>query len=87
MKKQLTQKNHDRDSYARKNMVSKKRRYYDGYADFGDFKVYDKDVAVYVKKHLRFFDRFDIQKVTEAVLYSFSILSKSVEPPEGNWKF
>lgn len=64
------------------------KKYWDGYADFGDFKVYDKDVADYVKAHLRFRDRFDIRKITESVLLAFSILSKSVEEPEEkNWKF
>ena len=65
------------------------KKYWDGYADFGSFKVYDKDVAEYVKKHLRFRDRFDIRKITESALLSFSILSGSCEPPEkgDNWKF
>ena len=59
-----------------------------GYADFGTFKVYDRDVALYAKKHLKLLDRLNMEKVTEAVMYSFSILSRSVKPPEGdNWKF
>lgn len=79
---------HERKGHMRKWLTPNKKRYYNGYADFGDFRVYDKDVAKYAKAHLKFFDRFDMRKVTEAVLYSFSVLSKSVEPPEGdNWKF
>lgn len=64
-------------------------KHWGGYADFGTFKVYDKDVAKYVKKHLRFVDRFNIHKITESVLLSFSILSGSCEPPAkgDNWKF
>ena len=69
-----------------------KTRYWDSYADFGGEvgRVYDKDVAAYTKKHLRFIDRFDIRKVVEASQYSFSILSKSVEEPKPkkkNWKY
>lgn len=64
-----------------------KNKYYDGYADFGDLIVYDEDVAKYVKKHLRFIDRFDIRKIVEATFYAFSILSKSCEEPEGKWHF
>lgn len=82
---------HDRKGHKRSHGLPWRdgpTKYWDGYADFGDFKVYDKDVADYVKAHLRFQDRFDIRKITEAVLLAFSILSKSVEEPEEkNWKF
>lgn len=79
---------HMRNGHKRSWFHSNEKKYDNGYADFGDFRVYDKEVAEYTKAHLKFFDRFDMRKVTEAVLYSFSILSKSVEPPEGdNWKF
>jgi hypothetical protein len=64
------------------------KKYYGGYATFADRVVYDKDVALFVKKHLRLIDRFDIRKITEASLYAFSILSGSCDAPKGkNWKF
>lgn len=62
----------------------------DGYADFGDFLVYDKDVGKYARKHMRFIDWLDPEKVGTAMMYSFSILSKSVDEPNiknGKWKF
>lgn len=66
-----------------------KTKYSDGYATFADGKrVYDKDVALLVKKHLKLVDRFNIRKIAEAALLGFSILSGSVETPKKrNWKF
>ena len=58
------------------------------YGDVG--RVYDHQVADYTKKHLSFFDRFNMQKVAAANMYSFEILSKSVEEPDikkKNWKY
>mgnify|MGYP006988985008 CR=1 FL=1 len=62
------------------------------YADFGGDvgREYDYQVADYTKKHLRFFDRFNMYKVVAATQYSFSILSKSIEEPDPgkkNWKY
>lgn len=62
------------------------------YSDFGGDvgRVYDHQVTDYTKKHLSFFDRFNMRKVTAANMYSFSILSKSVEEPDvkkKNWKY
>ena len=64
----------------------------DSYADFGEDvgEVYDWQVADYTKKHMAFFDRFNLRKVAAAMNYSFSILSKSVEEPnlkKKNWKY
>ena len=72
--------------------VSNKKPWLDNYADFGDDvgKVFDKDVGRYAFKHMRFIDRFDPCKVASAILWSFSILSKSVEEPDiknGKWKY
>lgn len=92
MKKAESQ-DHDRDGYKKgypqTDNKKKNDKYWDGWCDFGDGRiVYDKDIAEYAKKHLKLRDRLDIRKVTEAVMYSFSILSGSVEPPKGkNWKF
>lgn len=64
-------------------------KYYDTYAEFKDengkpFEVTDEAVAEYTKKHMRLRDRRDIRKVTECVMLSFSILSKSIDPPVGD---
>lgn len=64
----------------------------DTYADFGGDvgKVFDHQIARYAMQHLGFFDRFNIRKVVAAAMYSFAILSKSVEEPnvgKDNWKF
>ena len=69
-----------------------KKWYMDSYADFGGSvgKVYDYQVADYAKKHLRFIDRFNLRKVATAMIWSFSILSQSIEEPNiknGKWKF
>ena len=60
----------------------------DGYADFGNGEIlYDKDVADFVKKHLRVVDRFNVRKVCEATLQAFAMLQSHEEIPKGNWKF
>lgn len=68
------------------------KEYFDNaaYFDDGRLVVSDKDVATYTKKHMHFFDRFNIRRVVECAMYSFSILSKSVEEPRNknpkkNW--
>lgn len=82
-------KDEHKRKYSCLHKKKKESKYWDGYATFADGRVvYDRDVAEYVKKHLKASDRLDIRKITEAVLYSFSILSGSVEPPKKrNWKF
>ena len=52
--------------------------------------VLDKDVAKFVKKHTKFFDRFSVLKMTMAALSSFAILSDpeaSKEELSDGWKF
>jgi len=65
------------------------QKYSDGYADYpGKGKIYDKDVAKLVSKHLRFFDRFNVRKVVEAGIYAQLMLMGVVEEPKKkNWKF
>lgn len=65
----------------------KRLGYNDGCAKFADRIVYDKDVALFVEKHLRFIDRFNVRKIAESALISFSMLSGSVDIPKGKWKF
>ena len=60
------------------------------YADFGDKRVYDKDVAKHLNKHLRLIDRFNTEKFVFATMWSFDILNGSVEEPfsdNPNWKY
>lgn len=68
--------------------------YMDGYAVFTEQpnnRVYDYEVADYVKKHMRFIDRLSMRKVSSAMAYAFAILSKSTEEPKelknNKWKF
>ena len=61
-------------------------RYYDLGATFEDGRyLSDKEVADYVKKHMRPEDQKDVRKVTECALMSFAILSGDVEflPEDG----
>ena len=71
---------------------SEKDWYKTSYSDFCDGRgeLYDYEVADYTKRHMRFFDRLNIRKVTSAAMWSFEILSKSTEEPckgKKNWKF
>lgn len=83
-------KDHDRRNYRYFESRGKKKRI-DGYAEFSDgLRVYDRDVGKYARKHMRFIDWLDPEKVGTAMMFSFSILSKSVEEPKdknGKWKF
>lgn len=45
-----------------------------GYADFGDFKVYDRDVARLVKKRLTFIERLNVLRVVETAFEIFAKL-------------
>ena len=69
---------------------SDKKWWMNTYSDFGKDigKIYDWQVGDYVKKHLRFADRFNIRKITAAALTAHAILSNSCETPsDDNWKF
>lgn len=64
----------------------------DTYADFGGTigKVYDHQIASYTKKHMSLLDRLNLRKVVAASMYSFGILSGSIEEPnpgKKNWKY
>lgn len=67
----------------------RKTKYWNCYSDFGNGKiVYDKDVANFVKKHLRIRDRFDLRKFVEATLLAADILGGATEEPKDkSWKF
>lgn len=63
----------------------------DGWADFGDFKIYDSEVADFLKKHMRLIDRLDVEKVVAAAFYVFTLIQEDRQGKEklksGNWKF
>lgn len=74
-------------------MAGKKKIYLDEsqmddcYSEFDDGKrIYDKDVAEFVRQHLSFFDRLNPRKVSQATLVAFTMLSND-DVPEGNWLF
>ena len=65
---------------------------HDCYSDYpGVGRVYDSDVGKYAFKHLRFIDKFDPEKVGNAVLLSqsifFGVIGKDELPKKKNWKF
>lgn len=57
----------------------------DSYADFGDFKIYDKDLAKFVKKRLRFFDRFNLAKVVQSTQIAFTLMANHAENDPKNY--
>lgn len=60
----------------------------DEWADFGDFKIFNSDLATYVKKHLRLIDRFNIDKIISAATWGFSDIQDAGGKIDlGNWKF
>ena len=77
----------DATKSARALFPFRKTKYWDGEAVFEDFVVRDKDVAEFTKSHMRFIDRLDFRKVTEAVLYSFSVMANKDEKDYVNVKY
>ena len=66
-----------------------KNRYSEGWAKFEDgTMIYDKDLADFVKKHLKLLDRLDTRKVVESSALGFVMLEGGTDIPEGDdWKF
>lgn len=63
-------------------------RYWNQGAHFSDRYISDKDVYDFAIEHMRFRDKINARKITEAVLMSFAILSGAAEESkEKNWKF
>ena len=74
----------------KKNAKTKEKPWMETYSEWADGTcVYDWELADYTRKHMRLFDRLNMRKVASAMMYSFSILSKSVEEPKlkKNWKY
>jgi len=63
-------------------------RYSEGYAEFPEKRVYDKDLAEFVLKHTKFLDRFDLHKTVDSASTAFCMMEGSIEmPKEDDWKF
>lgn len=74
------------DAFIRNN----KKKHEQSYADFGDYKVYDREVAREVMKRLRQKHgdktKFKISEVVSDVLESFAFLSSEKDPQRINKK-
>ena len=65
-----------------------KNRYSEGYAEFPEKRIYDKELAKFVSDHTSFLDRFDIHKTVDSAVLGFSMLEGGVDiPKDKNWKF
>jgi len=63
-------------------------RYSDGFAEFPEKRVYDRDLAKFVHDHTSFLDRFDMHKTVDSTVLGFSMLEGGVDiPKDKNWKF
>lgn len=59
------------------------KRYHGGEIDYpGVGLITDKEVAAYARKHLHWYDRFDVRKTVEAGLMSQCILMGVITPEE-----
>lgn len=72
--------------------MAKKYDWTKSYADYPDVgRIYDSDVGLFAKKHLRIIDRFDMRKVASAILWSqlilFDVVKEADLPKKKNWKF
>lgn len=57
----------------------------DSYADFGDFRIYDEDLAKFVKKRLRFLDRLNLTKVVQSAQVAFTLMANHEENNPKNY--
>lgn len=65
-----------------------KNRYSEGYAEFPEKRIYDKELAKFVSDHTSFLDRFDMHKTVDSAVLGFSMLEGGVDiPKDKNWKF
>ena len=67
----------------------KNKRYSDCWADYpGVCKIYDADIAKFVKKHTHWWDRLDYHKMCDCAQMAFDMLAGVIEQPKKkNWKF
>ena len=64
------------------------KRYSEGYAEFPEKRIYDKDLANFVIKHTKFLDRFDPHKTVDSAATAFCMMEGSIDIPKGDdWKF
>ena len=88
----MTHVNCSRISIGHGENRKKKLWKHDCYSDYpGVGRIYDADVGRYAFKHLRIRDRFDPEKVGNAVLLSqsimFGLITEDELPKKKNWKF
>ena len=61
------------------------------WAEFKGFNITDEDLSIVVKKHMKFFDRFELEKVVAASQYVFTDMSnnggKDPYPEKMRFKF
>lgn len=72
-----------------KFMKKHSNRYSTGWADYpGAGRIYDTDVAKYVRKHTHWWDRLDYHKMCDCAQLAFGILAGYIEKPKKkNFKF
>lgn len=59
-----------------------------GYINYpGKGKITDIQVANLVRSHVKFIDRFSVEKMTAYALYAQNILMGVIEIPKGKWRF
>ena len=58
-------------------------RYSTGWADYpGVGRIYDTDVAKYVRRHTHWWDRLDYHKMCDCAQLAFGILAGYIEKPK-----
>lgn len=67
----------------------KNKRYSDSYADYpGVGKIYDTDIAKFVRRHTHWWDRLDYHKMCDCAQEAFDMLAGVIPmPKEDKWYF
>lgn len=70
-------------------MLGRKKQYSEGWTDYpGKERIYDRDIARFVKQHLRFIDRFNVRRISEATIDAFYMhIGINRIPETKDWKF
>lgn len=63
----------------------------DNFVNCGDYVVYDSEIVEFLKKHMRFVDRLDLNKVLAAEVAAYEMICYEKESHEpfksGKWYF
>ena len=67
----------------------KNKRYSDCWCDYpGVGKIYDTDIAAFVRKHTHWWDRLDYHKICDCAQMTFDMLAGVIPmPKKKNWYF